>query len=215
MYQAMIITSLLAGLGTGAGLCLWKKVPKRFAGYLLILVTALVLYLAVMVTFINSGGKAIGLNVSGGAAGLVLGVVIMSLITPEYKRAYAESFFVVLPLMYGIGKIGCSFAGCCAGLPYHGAFSVIGKEGTAVFPVQALEAVVFLSLFLLSIILEIKNRYNPKIMLIVYALAKIGLDFLRDTHIDHIISRNQVMGTLLIIVFVIYYFWDVKRDTVE
>lgn len=209
MYSIMILLSLVLGMGFAAFRCYRKKVPGRFILYLVMLVVVMVLYCALMVTIVLSRGKGIGLNASGGAMGLILGVFIMALITPAYKKIYADSLTMVLPLMYGLGKIGCSSSGCCAGLPYHGIFKVIGKEGTEVFPIQALEAIVFLALFLLTVIIDIMGKYDFRVMAIVYALTKIALDFLRDTHVDRIITLNQIMCIGIVIAFLIGYgfFW--------
>ena len=211
----MIFLSLVLGMGFAAFRCFRKKVPGRFILYLVMLVVVMVVYFALMVTYITSGGKGIGLNASGGAMGLILGVFVMALITPAYKKIYAESLTMVLPLMYGIGKIGCASSGCCAGLPYRGIFKVIGKEGTEVFPIQALEAIVFLALFLLTVIMDLKRKYDYRLAAIVYAFTKIGLDFLRDTHVDKIITRNQIMCMGIVIAFLIgYALWRRKESRV-
>ncbi|WP_026488122.1 prolipoprotein diacylglyceryl transferase family protein [Butyrivibrio sp. XBB1001] len=200
MYRLMIFLSLLLGIGFAVLRSKRKGVPGNIIGYTVMLSVVLLLSLSIGVTFITSAGEAIGLNGTGAAVGIGLGIFTMAMITPQYKRELAGSFFMALPLMYGIGKIGCSFAGCCAGLPYHGAFSVSGREGIEVFPIQALEAAVFLLLFLGSVILDIRGHFKPVIAAIVYACAKILLDFLRDTHVEHIFSQNQIMCLVIVIV---------------
>lgn len=200
MYRLMIFLSLFLGIGFAVFRSKRKGVPGNIIGYTVMLSVVLLLSFSIGVTFITSAGEAIGLNGTGAAVGIGLGIFTMAMIAPEYKRELAGSFFMALPLMYGLGKIGCSFAGCCAGLPYHGAFSVTGREGTEVFPIQALEAAVFLLLFLVSIILDIKKRFQPVIAAIAYACTKIMLDFLRDTHVEHIFSQNQIMCLVIVMV---------------
>lgn len=106
-----------------------------------------------MTTFMLSKAANYGLNSTGGALGILAGVLIFSKITPQYKSAFFEAYTLVLPLMYGIGKIGCSFAGCCGGLPYNGIMRVHTQSGGA-FPIQKLEALVFLLLFFRRFIID-------------------------------------------------------------
>lgn len=208
----MIGLSLLLGIGSAAFRCYVKKVPWRYIVYLAILVMALVIYLSFSVTIISTRGKSYGLNGTGGAMGLILGVIIMSFITPKYRKIYADSFFMALPLMYGIGKIGCAYAGCCAGIPYNGIFKVTGIDGKEVFPIQILEVIVFIALFILSVIIDRRGKFDSPIAASAYALVKIVLDFGRDTHVEHLITRNQVMCAVIVFLFIIYEFVQTRVD---
>lgn len=204
MYRLMVFLSLFLGIGFASLRCKKKNVPLNIIGFLDMLVIALILYLAIGVAFITSGGKGLGLSATGAALGVTIAVLIMSRITPQYKKQFMDSFFIAMPLMYGLGKIGCASAGCCQGLPYNGLFKVMGRDMEYVFPVQALEAVVFIALFLLAVFADIKERYNPVIAAYIYAFAKIMLDFLRYTHVDHIISINQIMVTAMVVALFVW-----------
>ena len=73
---------------------------------------------------------------------------------------------------------------------------------------------VFLAIFLLTVIMELKGKYDFRMAAIGCALAKIALDFLRDTHVEHLITRNQVMCTGIIIAFLVgYAFLGRKRKS--
>ena len=60
--------------------------------------------------------------------------------------------------MYAVGKIGCFFAGCCYGIEYNGFlnvtynYSAIAPKGISLFPIQLLESIVFLIIFLYTFI---------------------------------------------------------------
>ena len=201
MYRIMILASFILGITTSAYLLKKKNVPLRIIAKSLSLELMLCIYLAIFTTYIISGKVRYGLNGTGGAAGMLLGAIIFSLITPQYKYIFWEAYTLVLPLMYGLGKIGCSFAGCCGGIPYNGICHIMTSEG-AVFPVQMLEAAVFLLLFALSILAYKKNHFDPLKAAIVYSASKILLDFLRNTHVNRLVSTNQIMCmTIIVLLF--------------
>ena len=142
---------------------------------------------------------------------MLIGSLIFSLITPEYRKDYFSAYILALPLMYGIGKIGCSFAGCCAGIQYSGPFAITNNLGIKIFPVQIVEVIVFLGAFVVSFAYELKGRYEPFKAAISYALIKIVLDFLRDTHSTKILTANQYF-CMLVILFCVVLKWGVQRS---
>ena len=163
MYRLMILSSFVLGLLSAAFVLRRQNVKPSIIGLSVILEMALTFYMALIITAILSGTKSCGLNSTGGALGLILGVIIFGLITPQYKKDFWIAYTLSLPLMYGIGKIGCAFAGCCAGIHYDGIFHIV-----------------------------------------IYAVAKTLLDFLRDTHEDKIISANQIMCLAIVIILIVY-----------
>ena len=134
-----------------------------------------------------------------GGLTMLIGSLIFSLITPDYKKDYFSAYILALPLMYGIGKIGCSIEGCCAGIQYEGPFAIRNVLGIKIFPVQIVEVIVFLELFIVSLIVEYKGKYEPFTAAIIYAAVKILLDFFRDTHSTKFITPNQYFCMWVII----------------
>ena len=214
MYRTMIITSIVAGFLAAVGLLGKKKVPVNYIGYSAFLNLALMLYLALGVTAFLSGFKSFGLNSSGGALGIIIGTLIISKIIPKYKNEFISSYMIVLPLEYGIGKIGCAFAGCCGGIPYTGPGS-IHIDGRGIFPIQAVEAITFIFIFIISAVFYLKSVYNPLIAGAIYAFIKILLDFLRDTHNNTIITSNQIMCFVIAISFLIIHFMNSKKHAIK
>ena len=201
MYRIMLVSALFFGLLIAACLQKRRNVPWKIIGLSVLLEIMLCLYMAVLVTALVSKGKYVGLNGTGAALGILIGILVFSKITPVYKRIFFEAYTVVLPLMYGLGKVGCAFAGCCGGLPYNGPFCVHTDKGSA-FPIQKLEAVTFLIIFIVSLIVYFKERFDPYVAAIVYSAAKIMLDFLRVGHVDHLITDNQMMCAAILVGFV-------------
>lgn len=119
---------------------------------------------------------------------------------PEYRAELRKGYIVVLPLTYGISKIGCFLAGCCYGLPYNGPFYVkyhgdmVYVSEMTLFPVQLAETVVFILIFLVGYYWAyVKDLENATILILcVCALAKFLLDYLRASHTNQILSMNQI-----------------------
>ena len=199
MYAIMIGLSIVLGLGTCAFFLAKKNVPVNIAVYSVFLELVISTYLALMTTYILSGGENYGLTSSGGAAGMLLGAFIMSKITPQYREQLFSSGILSLPLMYGIGKIGCAYAGCCGGIKYEGIFHISSERGN-VFPIQTMEAIVFLVIYAVSLLLYLRDRFNPLYAAMSYSFVKIILDFLRQTHESRFVTANQIMCFVIVLV---------------
>lgn len=206
MYKLLIVLSLIAGLAISVLLMRLRKVPGQSVLLSLMLISMAGIYGALGVTLILSHGTAFGLNGSGGALGLMAGLLVFCLISPGYSAACQEAYLTALPLMYGIGKIGCSFAGCCFGLPYTGPFSVMNHEGVGRIPVQPLEAAVFILLFTVDLYNVLKGRFKPLQGAASFAVLKLALDFLRDSHSQDFITANQIICIIMIAIAVLQYF---------
>lgn len=115
----------------------------------------------------------------------------------------------------GIGTDVCSFkarllfAGCCVGMRYQGPGSIRyldnGAAGEYLFPVQLAETILFLLAFLLLHRMAERKRNGiiPK-SLLLYAILKFVLDYLRYYEDRKIFSANQ-WGCLLVAVSVLLY----------
>lgn len=130
------------------------------------------------------GGFVFYGGVIGGAVGLL-----------AYCRQFKIPFFrladlysVCLPLGHTIGRFGCYFAGCCYGMEYDGPFSVtyhttLGDTplGVPLLPIQLIEAVALIALFLLLMVRYCKGDYEiPGRLVGLYATAYGVLRFLLE-----------------------------------
>lgn len=185
----------------------------------------LVMYILLNITLSLFGGKLMawlmndipgqtffqaGLSSYGGLIGGILGGIIIWIITKN--KAYMDISVLSLPLMYAIGKIACHSAGCCYGIPFT--YGITTPEADhLVFPVQLTETIVFAIIFVVAIYLYIKDKKNViYITVIASALAKAGLDFLRDSHINQVVSPNQIMSVVAI--FAVIVVWIIRRKRI-
>ena len=144
-----------------------------------------------------------GLSSYGGLIGVVISSIIFEKILPTDNKIIKYTI-ISLPLTYGISKIGCFIAGCCYGIPYDGILSVTYVDGLNIklFPIQFLEVVVFLIIFMICN--KLKDKKNIiYITLFLVSIFKFLLDFLRYDHIKKLITVNQIFSLILLIVVII------------
>lgn len=212
-YALFFLASILLGF-LFIAVRLWKKgVPKNIIGYSVMLNLVFMLYGAKMLTVITSGGKqnlfTAGFSSLGGVLGICGGVAVFQKIYGKQKEDFWETYSMALPLMYGVSKLGCFFAGCCFGLPYNGigrvSYTNLEEIPGTVFPVQLVESILFLLLFFLLCFLarKIKPQAMIFLTLVLCTVLKFGLDFLRDSHRTQPVSVNQWLCAGMLFVAVI------------
>ncbi|WP_295094435.1 prolipoprotein diacylglyceryl transferase family protein [Ruminococcus sp.] len=210
-YALMIAISFVAGLVLQYFLNIKRGIQPMIAGFITLLSPLMSFFFAFLLTYATSDGSKFGLSSMGGLFGMYLSVVTLALIKrdPRTTCITLENCTLVMPLMYSISKLGCFFAGCCHGIPYHGPCCVkySGKvtETDYIFPVQLTETIVFFLIFAIGMIMLIKNYRNTSIYILsASAAAKGFLDFLRESHMDKIISFNQILCIIVVIIGIVY-----------
>ena len=152
----------------------------------------------------------IGLSSYGAVIGAFLMIFIYQLQFKKDKKVLLINCMLPLPLMYSVGKIGCFIAGCCYGIEYSGPFSIVynnslvAPSGVSLFPIQILESVVFLFIFVcLYFNKKLSDINKCDLLLIICGSAKFLLDFLRASHTNTILSVNQVISLIIVIIGVL------------
>lgn len=156
-----------------------------------------------------------GLSSYGGLIGAVAAAIIFEKISPS-KNLIIKYTVISLPLIYGLSKIACFVAGCCYGIPYKGQFSVIYPErlNVSLFPIQMVETISFLILFLICN----KLRNNNKIIyitIILISIIKFLLDYLRYDHLNKSITTNQIFSIILLIFTIACLIYKTKNTKGE
>jgi prolipoprotein diacylglyceryltransferase len=221
-YPIMIILSFAAGIGAMYLLNIKSGVRKRIAAYLSLLAPFMSIFGGMLLTYITTLGKGMGLSSVGGLVGMYAAVITIALIGRDRSecRNMLTSCTLTLPLMYSISKIGCLTAGCCRGVAYKGLFCIeyTGKMTghICVFPVQLAETLVFLAIFITGMVLFTKkSRYAELFIIIASVLGKIGLDFQRASHTGKIISINQSLCLVIAAAGIAYYKLSKRSETVN
>ncbi len=129
---------------------------------------------------------------------------------------YMDVFAVCVPPCHAIGRIGCYLSGCCFGIPYDGLFSVVYNnpidintpKGIPLLPVQLIEAVCLLALFVILEILFFKSKRKgvvASVYLIAYAVIRTVIEFFRGDRARGLlfgVSTSQIISVLIIVAVV-------------
>ena len=107
-------------------------------------------------------------------------------------RTTGDRFAVLVPASIGIGRIGCSIAGCCAGVACDDSwYSWHDSNGASHVPTQAIEAL-FNFGFAGWALLAFRQRWYVgncfHLYLIAYGVARFSLEFVRE--------RIEIVGPL-------------------
>ena len=214
LYGIIVLTSILIGIVVAAVMMIRSGAKKETVLY-----TSMLAFVSIIIcsfglsTILYQDIRKVGFVAAGGAVGLLIGVLISVLINHDHEKDTIVAWILVAPLMYGLSKIACHFAGCCYGIPYNGIFSVTyeTKEHISYFPVQLSETVIFLLIFFIGLIMYrkvSKKMEAARVVLILSAIAKIGMDFLRDAHVGEVISANQIMIAIIAgAAFILSFLW--------
>ena len=152
-----------------------------------------------------------GLSSYGGLFGVILASVIFDKII-KVKSSLVKYSILSLPLIYGLTKIACSIVGCCSGIPYEGIFKIKYLSGMNIwqFPVQIIEVIAFLILFIIVHIFKDK-KYINYITLFLVSLFKFSLDFLRYDHVKEVITRNQIFSIIIMVTAIVLFIIEYKK----
>ena len=165
----------------------------------------------ILYTYIFS--KGFGFSSLGGVIGGLIMLYLYSLLVKKDYKYMLILFMPSIPLMYAIGKIGCFVAGCCYGIPYDGIGHIVYHSSevallnTNLFPIQIVETIIFLIIFIYIISGYYKNKFSIKLIMIeiiICGISKFLLVFLRYEHTIKLITSNQIMCLLLVIFSSIY-----------
>lgn len=215
IYGIFILLSLLIGFISIYRLLRKDNIKKEHIILFLVLCLVLVFLGAKYYTIITNYGKYnvfnAGLSSLGAVFGIAIALLIIGKILPNID--FSKPVIINLPLIYSISKLGCFFAGCCHGIKYNGIFNVVYNNGIGptynVLPIQLIETIVFFIIFIICYGLY-KNKCIIEITIMLCAIFKFLLDYLRESHTSVILSANQIV---CIIIFMISLILLIKRLT--
>lgn len=146
--------------------------------------------------------------------GLIGGIIGLMIYTHKFRLPtlpFFDMMAVALPIGHACGRIGCFFAGCCYGIEYDGPLSYtythnIGNTplNTPLLPIQLIEAVLLLGMFILFICLSFKAKGNgliTSLYLILYSIIRFILEFFRgdgERGMFFVFSTSQIISIILI-----------------
>lgn len=180
---------------------------------------------AISLTFfeniIKNRSIVLGLSSAGGAIGAILGILFYCTIYKKNIKNFLTVYILPLPLAYGLAKIGCFLVGCCYGIYYNGFghiiynYSLSVPNSVSVFPVQLLEVILNIIVYVFLIVEFHKNKKDILLIadcFILTGLSKFLTDFLRFSHINIILSLNQYICLFFMFIGFTIYIYYKKRQ---
>ncbi len=159
-----------------------------------------------------------GIVYYGGFIGGVIGALIGTRVAKIPFSAIESAVVPHIPLGHAIGRIGCVLAGCCNGMPYSGPFAVYYPNSVAgldpaqgYFPIQLLEALLNIGIFVLLLQIDKKRRCPFDLLAsycILYGISRFILEFLRGDAIRGIaggLSTSQWISIVLLGISLLYF----------
>ncbi len=213
-YGLLVILSVILGFIVAVLLMRRFKVGKQT-----ILYTCLLTFICTLVTSLTFSlefterGPVFGFSGLAGVIGMIGGVFLSGLILKDKPDSVMASFVAAAPLMYGLAKTGCLFAGCCHGKDYTGPLAIIyhGANEGSYFPAQLVDMTAFILIHILSLILVLKMKDKIKAIFTILAVTipvRFLLEYLKYYHDGSIIASGQIKvliaGGLAVILIVIW-----------
>lgn len=225
IYGLFIALSFVIPFATASGILLYRKIPKMHVFFSAVINFLAASYFAKMFAFAAQGFSVgffeAGISSLGAALGLMVGILVYRFTYPPASKDIANAYFLAAPLMYSIAKIGCHFAGCCHGIPYDGLFHISYSNENFqtgnLFPVQATESFVFLLIFIICLIVYLKSESKQIIplVMILSGAGKFLLAYLREEQVGVLISFNQILCFLAVILGIVLLFYKKHKARKE
>lgn len=193
-YGVIVLLSVAAGFISAVLLCRRCGISRQTYGFTAMLNAASLFMFSFLLAFYESGGKGIGFAGLGAAFGLMVSMFISVLIHKEKPLDLIACWTVSTPLMYSLSKLGCLSAGCCGGSFFR-------------IPVQLADTAAFFLIYVISLVIFFRNKLKAVFSAMILSfIARIGLDFFRDSHEGMIISLNQILVVTGAAIAIIGYF---------
>jgi len=213
-YGLLVVLSLIAGFFVAVLLMRRFKVDKRTIFYTCLLTFVCTFSISLTVTFrITENGLQAAFSGLGAVVGMIIGVFISTLIIKDKPEIVMGSFIAAAPLMYGLAKSGCLFAGCCHGKEYEGPLAIIYHGAESYFPVQLIDMAVFILVHIISLILlfKLKNKITAiYLMMAILIPVRFVLEYLRYYHDGSVIASGQITvliaGVIAVILVTVWKF---------
>jgi phosphatidylglycerol---prolipoprotein diacylglyceryl transferase len=155
-----------------------------------------------------------GLTIWGAVLGATIGVWIYSLFSRHFRfTLLADMIAPGIILAQAIGRVGCTFNGCCYGINSNSPVAVIythphsyAPVGLPVLPTATFE--IFFDLAVFGILLLLRGKLKPEgslfaVYFAFYAAWRLGIDFIREgTPFLFGLHQAQVIGIIILAITV-------------
>jgi phosphatidylglycerol:prolipoprotein diacylglycerol transferase len=183
--------------------------------------------------YLDNPGKILsgeGLTIWGAVLGAAIGVWAYSKISKGFRFTLLGDLIAPgIILAQAIGRIGCTFNGCCYGLESNSCLAVIytnphtyAPVGIPVLPTQIFE--IFFDLALFGLLFFLKGKIKPEGSLFMvyfafYGAWRFGIEFIRDgTPFIFGMHQAQFIGLVVMLITIPQIIWKtrwIKKETLK
>lgn len=146
----------------------------------------------------------------------IVGALLFGFLTAEvakpligYRRPPNDRFAILLPFSIAIGRVGCWYAGCCLGLPYHGRVASGASSLPHLHPIVLYEMAFHLIAGATLVYLFRQRRFQGQLFalfMVAYGTFRYASETLRDTEkAFYGLSAYQWFAVALILAGMISY----------
>lgn len=157
----------------------------------------------------------------GGLIGGILGIYVYSKAFKVSFKKLCMTLVPTVPIFHSIGRIGCLLAGCCYGMEYNGFGSItfynsnFAPIGVPLFPIQIVESICNLIIFILILLTYKKFKGTYKtigLYFVLYSIVRFILEFFRGDAVRGIIvlSTSQWISIAVFIVGILLFIYSYK-----
>jgi phosphatidylglycerol---prolipoprotein diacylglyceryl transferase len=168
-----------------------------------------------------------GLTIWGAVLGAAIGVWIYSRVSKQFRFAvFGDMIAPGIILAQAIGRVGCTFNGCCYGITSNSPVCIIysnpnsyGPLGIPVLPTQVFE--IFYNLIIFGVLFSLRGKLKPDgalfaVYLAFYAAWRLGIDFIRPgTPFLFGLHQAQFIGVVILAAVIPFIIMRVRWNREE
>ena len=235
-YGFFAALGILAAFFTGKRLVKLEGISERTFEkmYLYVIISGILgarIFFFIYNPFLLKDLKNIFLIWKGGLVwygGLLFGVLTAIYLIIKYNLKskvwkLADIAGICISIGLGFGRIGCTMAGCCYGIPYQGPFAIkftdphsLAPKGIYLFPSQPISSLANFLIFFILYFLYKRKRFDGQIFslfLIFYGTFRFLIEFFRMTPKIFLgLSENQILSLIFTFVGIIIYLKRSKKS---
>jgi phosphatidylglycerol:prolipoprotein diacylglycerol transferase len=177
--------------------------------------------------YLHNPGRIIsgeGLTIWGAVIGATIGVWIYSKFSRQFRfSAFGDLIAPGIILAQAVGRIGCTFNGCCYGLESHSPLSIIythpdsyGPLGIPVLPTQVFE--IGYDLIVFGVLFFLRDKLKPEgslfaIYFALYGAWRFGIEFIREgSPFLFGMHQAQLIGLIVLLITIPFIIMKVRWD---
>lgn len=158
--------------------------------------------------------------------GIIFAVCVAVVYFKIKKKDFLTYWDMIMPevsIAQGFGRIGCFLAGCCYGAVTHSPIGVVFPQGSLapagvkLWPTQLMMSAgnfIIAGILILAAYKLKKRGQIGSLYLILYAIGRFGIEFLRNDHRGAVgvFSTSQFISLFIVVIGIALFIWRTKAE---